>query len=136
MTEGVARWLWEKRTKGKVRRSQQGSAGEAPNLMRRPVRQGNRDATTSACVGWDGANIENYPAISKLVPDLSQLKWLHDHEDNNPDHQKRRNFIDNTVEFLAMGIPIIGKILKPAGKKTVNAGQDNHQQELAVKPAG
>jgi len=28
-------------------------AGEASNLMRRPVQHGNRDATTSACVGWD-----------------------------------------------------------------------------------
>ena len=29
------------------------SADEASNLMRRPVQQGNRDATTSACVGWE-----------------------------------------------------------------------------------
>jgi len=41
------------------------SAGEASNLMWRPVRQGNRNATTSACVGWDFINIENRPAFRK-----------------------------------------------------------------------
>ena len=41
------------------------SAGEASNLMRRPVQQGNRNATTSACVGWDLSNIENRPAFRK-----------------------------------------------------------------------
>jgi len=38
-------------------------AGEASNLMRRPVQRGSRDATTSACVGWDFSNIENRPAL-------------------------------------------------------------------------
>ncbi|MGB7120972.1 MAG: hypothetical protein WBE02_14705, partial [Bradyrhizobium sp.] len=43
------------------------SAGKASNLMRRPVRQGNRDATTSACVGWDERNIENQPTFRKMA---------------------------------------------------------------------
>jgi hypothetical protein len=43
------------------------SAGEASNLMRRPVQQGNRDATTSACVGWDERNIENQPTFRKVA---------------------------------------------------------------------
>src|SRR3981081_3107263 len=41
------------------------SAGEASNLMRRPVQRGNRNATTSACVGWDLSNIENRSAFRK-----------------------------------------------------------------------
>jgi hypothetical protein len=41
------------------------SAGEASNLMWRPVRRGNRNATTSACVGWDFDNIENQLAFCK-----------------------------------------------------------------------
>ena len=41
------------------------SAGEASNLMRRPVQRGSRNATTSACVGWDLGNIENRPAFRK-----------------------------------------------------------------------
>src|ERR1700751_529876 len=41
------------------------SAGEASNLMRRPVQRGSRNATTSACVGWDLINIENRPAFRK-----------------------------------------------------------------------
>ena len=40
-------------------------AGEASNLMRRPVQHGNRGATTSACVGWDDLNIENRPRLGK-----------------------------------------------------------------------
>jgi hypothetical protein len=43
-------------------------AGEASNLMRRPVQQGSRNATTSACVGWDLSNIENQLAFRKDVP--------------------------------------------------------------------
>src|ERR1700736_2571756 len=43
------------------------SAGEASNLMRRPVQRGNRNATTSACVGWDLSNIENRSAFRKEV---------------------------------------------------------------------
>ena len=40
-------------------------AGEASNLMWRPVQRGSRNATTSACVGWDLANIENQLAFCK-----------------------------------------------------------------------
>ena len=41
------------------------SAGEASNLMRWPAQRGNRNATTSACVGWDLTNIENRLAFCK-----------------------------------------------------------------------
>src|SRR6202171_566611 len=41
------------------------SAGEASNLMQRPVQRGNRNAITSACVGWDLSNIENRSAFRK-----------------------------------------------------------------------
>jgi hypothetical protein len=47
------------------------SAGEASNLMWRPVQQGSRNATTSACVGWDFSNIENQPAFRKHLAGLS-----------------------------------------------------------------
>jgi hypothetical protein len=40
-------------------------AGEASNLMWRPVQRGSRNATTSACVGWDLTNIENRLAFRK-----------------------------------------------------------------------
>ena len=42
-------------------------AGEASNLMRRPVQQRDRTATTSACVGWDKSNIENQLGFRKIV---------------------------------------------------------------------
>jgi len=42
-------------------------AGKASNLMRRPVQQGNRNATASACVGWDNHNIENQPTFRKMA---------------------------------------------------------------------
>ena len=47
------------RAKGRSAGLSKESAGEASNLMRRPVQRKNRDATTSACVGWDFNNIEN-----------------------------------------------------------------------------
>jgi hypothetical protein len=41
------------------------SAGKASNLMRWPAQRGDRNTTTSACVGWDLANIENRSALRK-----------------------------------------------------------------------
>jgi hypothetical protein len=43
------------------------SAGEASNLMWRPVQRRNRDTTTSACVGWDIDNIENQLGFRKMA---------------------------------------------------------------------
>jgi CspA family cold shock protein len=51
-----ARWLYENADASKKGRSaglSKESAGEALNLMRRPVQRGDRNATTSACVGWE-----------------------------------------------------------------------------------
>src|SRR6202051_753666 len=118
------------RTRAKERPAGQSeeSAGEAPNLMRRPSQRRSRNATTSACVGWDFNNIENRPAFRKQAggPRSKQRcpsKRLHHHQDHDPDHQKRRYFIDNTVEFLATAVAVGGEILNPAGKKTVDTGQ-------------
>jgi len=47
------------------------SAGEASNLMRRPVQRRDRNTTTSACVGWDLDNIENQPAFRKMAKNLA-----------------------------------------------------------------
>src|SRR3982074_3881590 len=73
------------------------SAGEASNLMRRPVQRGNRNATTSACVGWDFSNIENRSAFRKQ-PELEcrrqrPSKRLYHHQDYDPDHQDSRYLI-------------------------------------------
>src|ERR1700730_15011118 len=81
------------------------SAGEASNLMRRPVRRGNRNATTSACVGWDFSNIENRSAFCKEAWRSQHQLWcllkrLDHYQDNGPDHEDGRYFIDNTIEFL------------------------------------
>jgi hypothetical protein len=58
--------LRKKRTKnGKSAGLSKESAGEASNLMRRPVQRRSRNATTSACVGWDEDNIENQPLLRK-----------------------------------------------------------------------
>jgi hypothetical protein len=55
------------------------SADEASNLMRRPVHRGNRNATTSACVGWDFNNIENRPAFRKQA----RARTVHSLENQN-----------------------------------------------------
>ena len=88
-----------------------------------------RVATTSACVGWDVHNIENRAAFrkpSRAAP-LSNhrlRKRLHDHEDDNPDHEQRRHLIDNTIEFLAVRIAIGREGPHPTGEKTVDRGEN------------
>src|SRR3984893_15104710 len=93
------------RSKGRSAGLSEESAGEASNLMRRPVRRGNRNATTSACVGWDFSNIENRSAFCKEAWRSQHQLWcllkrLDHYQDNGPDHEDGRYFIDNTIEFL------------------------------------
>ena len=114
------------REKGRSAGLSKESAGEASNLMRWPVQGRNRNATTSACVGWDFDNIENRPTFRKEVKYLEFwqrhcLKRLHHDQDNDQDHQNGRYLIDNTVEFLASPVVIDGEILDAAGKKAVDA---------------
>jgi hypothetical protein len=66
---GDARWLLgnaEVKSRKSAGLSKE-SAGKASNLMRRPVQRGNRNTTTSACVGWDKLNIENQPTFRKMA---------------------------------------------------------------------
>jgi hypothetical protein len=100
-------------------------AGEASNLMWRPVQRGNRNATTSACVGWDFSNIENRSAFRKetrraQLERLCLSKRLNHYQNNGSDHEDRRYFIDNTIEFLTPQVTVGGEILDAAGKKTVH----------------
>src|SRR3982074_3782590 len=109
------------REKRKVRRSEQGKCrrGFKPDAAAGLTR--NRNATTSACVGWDFSNIENRSALRKHAKSL-RCRWqrlskrLHHHENHDPDHQNRRYLIDNTVKFFSSGIPVHGEILDAAGK--------------------
>src|SRR3984885_5541019 len=81
------------------------SADEASNLMRRPVQQGNRDATTSACVGWE---YRQYRKSTEFPQDgvrwrcsrEARLKRLNHYQDNDPDHQDGRYLVDTTIKFL------------------------------------
>ncbi|MEH2564717.1 hypothetical protein V1289_004344 [Bradyrhizobium sp. AZCC 2289] len=70
--------------------------------MRRPVQRRNRNATTSACVGWDFDNIENRLALRKQAkgPDCEHrhaLKRFDHYQDNYPDHQNGWYLIDKTI---------------------------------------
>src|ERR1700688_1140265 len=108
--------------------------------MRRPVQRGSRDATTSACVGWDFANIENRPAFRKEPRSLRYRrhrpsKRLHCDQDNGSNHQDSRYLIDNAVKFFTSGIAVGAQILDAAGKKTVDARQHQYQQKLYMKTA-
>jgi hypothetical protein len=101
------------------------SAGEASNLMRRPVQQRNRSTTTSACVGWDKLNIENRLAFRKMARNRaadrkSRSKGSDHHQDDDPDHQQSGYLIDNTVKFLISDIAISAEIPDAAGKKAVD----------------
>src|SRR4030095_10045260 len=57
-----------------------------------------------------------------------------DHQNDNKDHQDRRYLIDNTVEFLAIGIPVNRKILHPARKSAMDSRQEEYQKEFPVNP--
>jgi hypothetical protein len=92
----------------------------------------NRNATTSACVGWDIRNIENRFAFRKqrhrtsLVQALPS-KRLDDHQYDDADHQYGRHFIDNPIEFLAARVLVGGKILHATDKKAVDTRKHQHQ---------
>jgi hypothetical protein len=91
-----------------------------------------RNATTSACVGWDAANIENHVTFRKQGKHLCLLtdrlgKRLDDHQDDNSDHQNRRHFIDNTIEFLCVPVAVGSEGLHQARKKAVDPRQQHHQ---------
>src|SRR5579871_133669 len=62
------------------------------------------------------------------------LKWLHDYQDDNADHQNGRYLIDDSIEFLAAGIPVLGKLAHIPGVKPVDYRHYQHQDELGVKP--
>jgi len=83
--------------------------------MRRPVQLGNRNATTSACVGWDDLNIENQFTVCKPVArPQGRSERLYDHQNDDQDHQDSRYFIDNTIKFLAVLVPLSSEIPHPA----------------------
>src|ERR1700688_4599736 len=116
------------------------SAGEASNLMRRPVQMENRNATTSACVGWDFGNIENRPALRKEARSLScwqrcPSKRLHNHQNHDTYHQYGWYLIDKSIESLTSCVLVGGEILHAAGKKAMAPRQHQHQQQFAVDPA-
>src|SRR5690242_15871827 len=100
--EGGARWLQEKRARKKrPASSKQGKRRMASNLMRRPVMD--RNATTSACVGWDKHNIESRLAFRKQPQRRTGVRAypserLDDHHYHDADHQNGRHLIDNSKE--------------------------------------
>src|SRR6266852_9577985 len=107
-------WLVEKADtkKGRSAGLSEESAGEASNLMQWPAQRGDRNATTSACVGWDFGNIENRSAFCKETWQAAHgrrclLKRLNHDQDHSPDHEDRRYFIDNTIEFLATQVAVV-----------------------------
>src|SRR5580704_9160302 len=93
------------RAKGRSAGLSKESAGKASNLMRRPVQRGNRDATTSACVGWE---YPQYRKSAEFPQDgvrwrcsrEARLKRLNHYQDNDPDHQDGRYLVDTTIKFL------------------------------------
>jgi len=75
--------------KKEVRRSK---ARLVPERLKPDAAAGlNRNATTSACVGWDKPNIENQLTLRKECQYADGLqpcsrKRLHDHQDHDSDH--------------------------------------------------
>jgi hypothetical protein len=91
-------------------------------------------------VGWDFDNIENRESFRKQAGSLNDQqhgpsKRLHDHQNDDPDHQDSGHLIDKAIESLTSRVPVGGEILDATGKKTVDARQQQHQQELTMEPA-
>jgi hypothetical protein len=77
--------------------------------MRRPVQLGNRNATTSACVGWDDRNIENRLTVRKPAASLRKAA-------NRRSHKFYR--IINEVPTILMILIVILVVVKPfAGRE-------------------
>src|SRR5262249_11798670 len=90
--------LQEKRT----RKKRSASSKQGKRLMKgfKPdaAAGSNRNATTSACVGWDELNIEKRLGFRKqrkshTSPEVRSRERFDDHEDDDQDHQDRRHFI-------------------------------------------
>ena len=62
------------------------------------------------------------------MPD--HLKRLHDDQNNNTNHQYCRYLIDNPVEFLAAGIPVLSEFSGVAGIKPVDCRHYEDEDEL------
>ena len=59
---------------------------------------------------WSPSNVSRsnlFPG-RRIIVESSGLERLHDHQDDDENHQDGRYLIDNTIEFLASGVPVGG----------------------------
>src|SRR5829696_3941515 len=82
----------------------------------------------SAYVRRDNAKIRNDRCLRKRF--RAPLKRFYHHKNNDDNQQDRGYFVDNTIEFLRVGVAVGGEILNPTSKKTVHGRQRDHQREL------
>ena len=97
------------------------SAETALNLMQQPVRLEGPRHIRLRSVGY-AENILNQYDLRKMAESgSSPLKWLHNHQNNDTNHQNRRYLIDNTVEFLTSGIPVGVEVAPAAHQPAMQA---------------
>src|SRR5579872_2688743 len=72
------------------------------------------------------------PWRTSLFSDRSER--LDHHQDHDRDHENRRHLIDNTIEFLAILIPVSGEIRNPPHIQPVHCGKAQHQEKFRLQP--
>lgn len=55
---------------------------------------------TSACVWWDFQPYKSDACLASYCQTSAELKRLHDHQNDDADHENSRYFIDYSIEFL------------------------------------
>ena len=65
----------------------------------------------------------------------TQLKRFHDYQKDDDDHQKRRDFIRDLIEFDTLSIFIAREYLAPGTEGVVETCHQNYQCQFRVHPA-
>ena len=63
-----------------------------------------------------------------------KLEWPDENKNNDGNHQRGRNLVDEPVKFRAMAVLIFGKIADARTKISMNTGHDNNQRKFGMKP--
>src|SRR5690242_9818514 len=66
---------------------------------------------------------------------FQRLKWLHDHKNDDQDHEDRGRFVQDPVESSRPFICVFRESAHAAGEKAVQAGEAENQDELRLEPA-
>jgi hypothetical protein len=62
------------------------------------------------------------------------LEGADNHQNHDPDHQKRRDFVGDAIETRRARVPIQGKVLSPHRQAAMIGRQQQHEDKFGVEP--